>query len=302
MYDLIIVGAGPGGLAAALDAHYLKLRTLVIEADKAGGALSQSYPWKGVDSFLGFHKKKGGEISDVIVRHVMDSGAEIKENECVLEITKGSHFSVKTSKGIYDSRTVIIATGIRGTPRNLGVPGEDLAGVSYSVSDPSQFKGRNVLVVGGGDSAADCALGLEEAGANVWMAHRKDELRATDENRESISKSSVRMLWSNEVVNFTGKTKLSGAVLSGKEGKKNLPIDNAVICIGSLPSTACLEKLGITAEGSSVKVDENCMTGVEGLFAAGDMVSSLKRIPQALATGEKAVYAAYKMIKNPYWK
>lgn len=305
MHDVIIVGGGPAGLAAALDARYLRLKTLVFEADRAGGALSQSYPWKVVDSYLGFHERKGQEISDVIVGHARKSGAEIRENEAVEEISSGKgSFTVKTAKGRYEARTVIIATGIRGTPVKLGVPGEELEGISYSLSEPKKMKGKNVLVVGGGDSAADIALALENAGAKVWMAHRKDQLRATDENMEKIDGSSVKMLWRHEIERFGGKGKLDKAFLFNNktDEKSSLSIDAAVICIGSVASDRCMQGLGLKMDGPCVKVDENGMTSVEGLFAAGDIVSKLKRIPQALASGEKAAYSAYKMIKNPYWK
>jgi thioredoxin reductase (NADPH) len=304
VYDVIIVGAGPAGLAAALDARYLRLKALVLEAGKAGGAPVQSYPWKGVDSYLGLKDMTGSDVAGRIVEHARSSGAEIREMEPVEEIVKGGTFSVRTSGGSYDAKAVIIATGIRGVPRRLGVPGEALEGVGYGVQEPKEFSGKNVLVVGGGDSAADCALGLRKAGAKVWMAHRKDELRATADNREKLSKSGIAMLWSHEVERFSGKGRLTGAVLFNNKNneKKELGIDAAVILIGSVPVGDCLQKLGISIDRGCVKVDGDCMTSVRGVFAAGDIVSDIKRIPQALATGERAAYAPYKYLKNPYWK
>jgi len=305
MYDVIIVGAGPAGLSAALDAHYLKLNTLVLEAEKAGGALSQTYPWKKVDSCLGFYEKKGMEIADAIVGHARKAGIRIREWERVESVTKGDEFfTVKTSKAEHRSRIVILATGIRAIPRKLGVPGEGLEGVLYSVDKPSGFRGKHVLVVGGGDSAADTALGLDEAGAHVWLAHRRDELRATAENVENLKKSGVKMLWSHEVREFAGSGKLEKAhVVDKKTGKVSvLGVDAAVVCIGSMPSREYLANMGVKMENGLVPVGKDCMTDIKGLFAVGDIVSSLKRIPQALATGEKAAFAAYKLVKNPYWK
>jgi len=303
-YDVIIVGAGPAGLAAALDAKYLKLKTLVLDAGKAGGALIQSYPWKGVDSYLGFKDMKGREVAGSMVEHARSSGADIREMEAVKEILKGKAFGVKTEKGRYEAKAVIVATGIRGIPRKMCVEGEDLEGIFHTVSDPGKFSGKKVLVVGGGDSAADCALGLDKAGAKVWLAHRKDELRATDDNKCIIGKSGITMLWSHEVELFSGKGKLASATLfSSKSRKKTtLELDAAVICIGSIPANDCLQKLGVKMENACVRVDKNGMTSIPGLFAAGDIVSDIKRIPQALATGEKAAYSAYKYLKNPYWK
>ncbi len=304
VYDVVIVGAGPAGLAAALDAQYLRLKTLVLEAGKAGGAPAQSYPWKDVDSYLGLSSMKGKDVAERISGHARSSGAEIRETEPVTEIMKGKTFRVKTSRGVYEARTVIAATGIRGVPKKLGVPGEALEGVFYAVFDPKKFSGKKVLVVGGGDSAADCALGLHGAGATVWMSHRKDELRATNDNRKKISKSGIKMLWSHEVERFSGNGMLEGAVLFSNKTKEKvtLSLDAAVILIGSVPADDCLQKLGISIEKGCVKVDGNCMTSVPGVFAAGDIVSDIKRIPQALATGERAAYAVYKYLKNPYWK
>ncbi|UCD02809.1 MAG: NAD(P)-binding domain-containing protein [Candidatus Aenigmatarchaeota archaeon] len=304
VYDVIIIGAGPAGLAAALDAEYLKLKTLILEAGKAGGALIQSYPWKGVDSYLGFKDMKGKEVADRVVSHAKSMGAEIHEMETVLEVKRGKTFRVKTDKNEYEARAVIFATGIRGVPRKLSVEGESLDGIVHSVSDPKKFKGKKVLVVGGGDFAADCALGLDGAGARVWMAHRKDKLRATDDNREKIAKSGIKMLWNHEVEKFSGGGKLESATLFNNktDEKMSLNLDAAVICIGSIPAADCLQKLGIKIEKVCVEVDKEGMTSIPGIFAAGDIVTDIKRIPQALATGEKAVYSAYKYLKNPYWK
>ena len=143
VYDLIIIGAGPAGLQAALDARYLKLSTLLLEAEKAGGALSQSYPWKTVDSFLGFSEMTGRQISNRAVEHAKAVGAEIREMEEVTAITrKGPEFTVRTEKGQYTGKSVILATGIRGIQRKLGIPGEELEGVSHFVTSTKKFSGK----------------------------------------------------------------------------------------------------------------------------------------------------------------
>ena len=304
IYDLIIIGAGPAGLAAALDAEYLKLKTLVLEAGRAGGALIQSYAWKGVDSYLGFNGMKGKEVAESIVKHAKSAGAEIHEMETAHEVKGTKTFKVITNKDEYEAKAVIFATGIRGVPRKLSVEGESLEGIVHSVDNPNKYSGKDVLVVGGGDFAADCALGLDAAGTKVWMAHRKDKLRATDDNRDKISRSGIKMLWNHEVEKFFGEDDLEGAVLfDNRTNKKTrLDLDAAVICIGSIPAGDCLQKLGVKMDNACVEVDKDGMTSVPGIFAAGDIVADIKRIPQALATGEKAVYSAYKYLKNPYWK
>jgi len=304
MYDVIIIGAGPAGLAAALDCSYLELRSLVIDSGQAGGALSQVYPWKPVDSFLGFFEKHGQEIADMIVSHVKKTGVKIHENEHVDRITGKGPFTIKTQLDEYRAKAVIVATGIRGIPRKLGVPGQDLKGIMYCLKDPQSFTGKNVLVIGGGDSAADSALGLAGAGAHVWMAHRRDKLRATDESRDNIKKSSIKMLWNHEAQRFTGDGRVSKAWLLDNKSSKvhSVDVDAVVLCISSVPTNECIRGTGVKTENASISVDSNGMTSVPGIFAAGDIVTKLKRIPQATATGERAAYSAYMWIKNPYWK
>jgi thioredoxin reductase (NADPH) len=303
-YDLIIIGGGPAGLAAALDAEYLRLKTLVLEARKAGGALSQMYPWKKVDSFLGLKGMKGQEVSDRIVDHVKSAGVDVREGEEVQEIIAGNPFKVVTKDETFESTAVILATGVRGVPKKLGVPGEDLSGVIHFLPKPEKYADSKVLVVGGGDSAADSALGLDAIGAHVWLAHRREDLRAQDESKEDLKKSKVEMLWNTEVESITGNDKVEGAkVFNNKTSeKKDIECDTVLICIGSASTKDHLERLGIKMESALVEVDEDGMTSVPGIFAAGDIVCKIKRIPQALATGERAAYSAYKYIKKPYWK
>jgi len=303
-YDVIIIGAGPAGMSAALDAAYLKLKALVLDADVAGGALSQTYPWKRVDSFLGFRDMKGMDVARRLVEHVRKEGIEIREHEKAEEVSRGKRFTVRTARGKYDSSAIIIATGIRGLPRQLSAPGERLAGVEYSVSDPAQYDGKRVLVIGGGDSAADTALGLYEAGAQVWLAHRKHELRARDECRERLESSGVEILWDTEVASIRGKGKVEKVVLANNQTgeRRELECDSVIISIGSFPAEELIKALGIRMKDSLVKVDADGMTALKGVFAAGDIVSPIKRIPQALASGERAAYGAYKFIKSPYWK
>ncbi len=303
--DLIIIGGGPAGLAAALDAKYLKLDALVLEAERAGGALSQSYPWKTVDSYLGFNGMTGRQIANRVVDHARKAGAEVREFEEVKDVKRTNHsFCVKTDKGEYRASAVIIATGMRGVQRKLSVPGEDLEGVSHFVTSIKRFEGKSILVVGGGNSAADCALGLEEAGARVWLAHRRDEMRATGENKERITKSGITMLWNTEVEKIEGNGAVEKAVVVDNKTKKKqtLKLDGVIVCIGSVPSKDYLQHLGIRMTDSLVKVDRDGMTNIKGVFAAGDIVDNIKRIPQALATGERAAYSAFRFIKNPYWE
>jgi len=304
VYDVIIVGGGPAGLSAVLTACYLKLKHLVIEACQAGGILTRTYPWKEVDSFIGFFEKSGQEVADFMVSHVKREGAKIKEGEVVEEIKKDKKiFTVKTDKGEYQTKTILLTTGTMGTPRKLGIPGEDNKNVYYSIIDPKKHKGKKVLVVGGGDSALEGAVTLSRAGARVWIAHRKDEFRAMEKNQEDLKKSKAKVLFSTELKRIVGNRKISKVELANnKTGKSDfLKIDEVFIFIGSVFDVELFKKLGVRMKNGSVKVDDEMKTNVEGIFAAGDITGRLKRIPEAIGEGHLAVYSIYKYIKHPYW-
>ena len=161
-YELIVVGSGPGGLSAALTGACYKLKTLVLESASAGGALMNNYPWKIVDNHLGFKDLNGMECAEILVRHVRDEGVEIKENEAVEDIKRvDDGIMVETTKNKYSAKAVVLAIGL-GTPFKLGIPGENMDGVIYSLPDPGKYNGKRVLVVGGGDTAVECAMALQD--------------------------------------------------------------------------------------------------------------------------------------------
>jgi thioredoxin reductase (NADPH) len=300
MYDVIIVGAGPAGISAGLTACYFKLKALVLEATTVGGALTHAYPWKEPDSCLGMKGKSAGEIARLMINHVKAEGCHFRECEEVLEIKAGKTIRVKTDKASYQSRTVVLAIGTVGTPRKLGIPGEDSPKVAYFVKDPRAFKGKRVLVVGGGDSAIQCALGLEENKAKVWIAHRRDEFRCMDDAKCKVKESGIKVLWNTELKQVKGsKVSLQN---NKTQALQEMGFDQIFIFAGSVMNTGFLGKIGVKLDGNKIVVDKDMKTNVKGVFAAGDITGGIKRIPQAIAQGETAVYSAYKFIKNPYWK
>jgi len=305
VYDVIIVGGGPAGLSAVLTACYLKLKHLVIEASLAGGILERNYPWKEVDSFIGFYEHSGKEVADSMVSHVKKEGAVIREGELVEEITKDRKkmFTVKTDKGKYHAKTVLLTTGTMGTPRKLGIPGEDNRNVYYSIIDPKKHKGKKVLVVGGGDTALEGAVTLSRAGAKVWIAHRRNEFRAMEKNQEDLKKSGAKTLFNSELKKISGTREVRKVtILNNKTNKESpLEVDEVFVFIGSVFDVELFRKLGIRMKGQSVVVDNEMRTNVEGVLAAGDITGRLKRIPEAIGEGHLAVYTIYKYLRNPYW-
>ncbi len=302
-YELIIVGAGPAGLSAALIGGYYGLKTLVIESASAGGALTNKYPWKIVENYLGFRGMTGLEIAKRMVEHAKSSSAEIKENETVMDIKKEGGFRVITNKSEYKSKSIILAIGL-GIPQKLGIKNEDIDGVIYSVSNPMSYKSKGVVVIGGGDSAIESAVELQKFGANVRIMHRKWEFRASEENTKKIIQSGIRIFYNTEVREIYGDKKVKGVVLidkeTGKEGK--LDTDVILVSIGTSSNKEFLQKMGVkTNERGNVIVDELGRTNIQGIFAAGDVVGKWLRIPEAIGEGGFAGINAFKYVKNPYW-
>jgi thioredoxin reductase (NADPH) len=184
-------------------------------------------------------------------------------------------------------------------PRRLGVPGEDNPKVHYSIAEPREYKKKKVLVVGGGDTALECALVLNKAGAKVYLAHRKDQFRAMNKTQEEVKCSKINILFSTELKEIRGK---KAKLINNKTNEySTLEIDNIVICIGSVFSLDFLKPLGVKTKGDCIPVDECMKTNVEGFYAAGDITGRLKRIPEAIGEGHLAIYSIFKYLKKPYW-
>ena len=302
--EIIVVGAGPAGLSAALTIAYYKADVLVLEAASAGGALINAYPWKRVDNYLGFSGKNGLEVTEEMVRHVRAEGVEIRENEPVLDIKKeGSAIRVQTNRESYSAKAVILAIGL-GMPRKLGVKGEDLEGVVYCLPDPNAYQGKRILVVGGGDTALECAAELQKNHAQAMIAHRRDSFRATKKNILCLEEACVRVLWNTQVSEIIGVGKVETVALkNNRDGIETIEdFDNVLIAAGTAPNTDFLGRIGVKTSENKVLVDPDMRTNIEGVFAAGDVVGKWVRIPQAIGEGGLAGLNAFKYVKNPYWK
>jgi thioredoxin reductase (NADPH) len=303
-YEVIVVGGGPAGLSAAITTAYYKLKTLVIESGSAGGALVNQYPWKKVDNYLGIYEKSGLEVSELMVEHARKEGVHIRENESVEDIKKGAKgLTVKTSKGEYKASAVILAVGL-GSPRKLGIKGENLKNVLYSLPDPPAYKGKRILVVGGGDTAVECAVELKRNGAQVSIAHRREKFRATDKNVTCVGEECVNVLWNTEAKAVKGKGKVQKAVLYNnvEDTDTEWELDAILFSLGTVANTEFLQKIGVKLDDrNNIVVDPDMRTNIEGVFAAGDVVGKWIRIPQAIGEGGLAGLNAFKYVKNPYW-
>ncbi|MFQ5442668.1 MAG: NAD(P)-binding domain-containing protein [Thermodesulfobacteriota bacterium] len=260
MHDLLIIGAGPAGFAASLGAMQHKLSCVTVEQDSLGGTVFHfprgkivmtapaELPMVGMVKFTETTKEELlGFWEDVEKK----TGVKINYKERVEEITKnGNGFTVKTSKDTYKARTVLLAIGRRGTPRKLGVPGEDQPKVVYRLIDPEQYRGQKVLVVGGGDSALEAATSIAaEKDTKVTISYRSEAFsRAKEKNRQKVKTAEadgrLTVLMKSNVKNING-----GTVKIEQEGKLlDIENDAVIISAGGILPTAFLKKVGITVD------------------------------------------------------
>lgn len=259
-YDLVIVGAGPAGLSAALEAKTKNLRFVVVEQDSIGGTLAHyprgkmvmtqpaDLPLVGQFQFREASKEQLVDFWHDVIRK---TGLKIQTNtrvESVKPLDQG--FLVVTTKGELRCHNVLLALGRRGTPRRLGVPGEDQSKVVYRLIDPEQYIGRKVLVVGGGDSAVEAAISVaRQPGAKVTLSYRGKAFgRAKPANRDRLttaqSRGQLKVLLESEVKEI----KPAAVVLNTPQGLQTIPNDVVVICAGGLLPTPFLHSAGIQVE------------------------------------------------------
>jgi len=258
LYDVCIVGAGPGGISASLRAVERKLSYLTLEQDEVGGTVAKyprqklvltspvEFPLHGRFRKLELSKE---DLLQFWHGAVQKAGLRVNAKERVEDVSRGAdgRFLVTTAKGSYAARAVILALGRRGTPRTLGVSGEELPKVMYSLIDAEAYRDASVLVVGGGDSAVEAALGLAyQKGNKVTMSYRGTTFhRIKDRNQrhiqEAVASGKVRVLFNSEVVEVRNRT----VVLRAGETRQELSNDYVWVFVGGTSPTAFLQKIGI---------------------------------------------------------
>jgi len=295
LYDVVILGAGPAGLTAALYAARAKLSTLVVTGPLVGGQITLTY---SVDNYPGFSEGVGGvALADMFKAHAKRFGAEFLEAPATSVDFSGKPFRVITRERNVEARSVIIATGLK--DRKLGVPGEDRLqghGVFHCATcDAALYEGRRVLVVGGGDSAIQEAIDLARFASEVTLVHRRDSLRAcrclTDAAK---AEPKIRFLLSTVVEEITGEKRVEMVMLRDlKTGSSySVPADGVLVAIGWYPNTSIFNgQIDMDEEGYIANV--GVKTSVAGVFIAGDLMDRVYRqVVTACASGCQAAIEA----------
>lgn len=294
-YDIIIVGAGPGGLTAGIYAGRQGTKNLILDKGLAGG-IGREVP--EMENYPGFDNISGLELIEKMKVQAIKN-CELHENENVLEITKnGDDFTVKTDNDSYLSKSIILATG--SSHRQLNAKGEDEfkgKGVSYCATcDGFFFQGRDIIMVGGGNSALQEALYLDNLGANVTLVHRRDEFRAQKHLQNQIEEKGINVIYNAVVEEIKGDMLVDSVVLKDtKTGElTDLPISGIFISVGYIPHTELAEQLGVNLDESGhIIIDTEQKTNIEHVYAIGDVCVGLKQWVVACGEGAVAATSAY---------
>ncbi len=299
MYDLIIIGGGPGGLTAGIYAIRLGLKTVLLEKELVGGQIALS---DVIENYPGFPSISGAGLMEKFEEHARGLGLEIKMNE-VSGIRQEEGLQVlSTADGEMKAKAVIIATGAR--PRRLGAKGEvDYTGkgVSYCATcDGPFFRGQTVLVVGGGDTALKEAVYLSKIASKVYLAHRRDKFRGEKIQQDRVAAAeNIELLKSHILKEVRGDMIVKEAVLEDlkTEEEKTLPVDGVFIFVGISPTTGFVDVE--KDEQGFIKTNQNMETSVPGIYAAGDCrTTPLLQVATAVGDGAIAAYKAAEYIEE----
>ena len=296
VYDMIVVGGGPGGYTAALYAARAGLRTLIVERLSPGGQMNLTGI---IENYPGFPQGvEGFQLSMDMHAQAESFGAETKYAEVTKLELEAPVKTVYTTDGVFYAKTLVIATGAN--PRDLGVAGEwELAGrgVAYCAHcDGGFYRGKTVAVVGGGNSAAAEALYLSRIAKEVILIHRRSELRATKIYHKPLMEApNIRFLWESQVESFLADDVLKGIkvknLVSGEV--QEVAVDGLFVSIGRKPATELVKDMLTLDEAGYIMAGEDTLTNVPGVYAVGDVrTKALRQIVTAVADGAMAAHMA----------
>jgi thioredoxin reductase (NADPH) len=304
-YDLIVIGAGPAGLTAAIYAQRALLKTLILEKSLPGGKLNKT---EDVDNYPGFISIKGPELATKMTEHAKHYEIDWRQKEVTKVEKKNEKFILKTSENnTFNTRAVIIASGA--IENKLKIKGEkELTnlGVSYcAICDGFLFREREVVVVGGGYSALETALYMSNIASKIYLVHRRADFRAEKEIAKKVKNNPKIILLLNSIlVKIAGKQKVEKVIINNLMNNETneLPTDAVFPCVGLSPLSNLIHELGICDKQNYIFIKDDCSTSVPGLFAAGDVArnneNKIKQIVTATAEGAIAAQSVIKYLES----
>lgn len=301
LFDIVIVGAGPGGLAAGLYGARAKLKIVVLEKELPGGQINKTGL---IEDYPGFNSIDARELAEKMANHAKEVGAEIRSTSASAIRKVGDHFEVDTTEGVLKAKTVIAATG--GSPNYLGCAGEKefwTKGVSYcAICDGPLplFRNKPMVVVGGGDAALEEGMYLTKYASKIYLVHRREEFRASQIIQERARQNpKIEFLLNSALETVGGSDLVEWAdVKNLKTGKMTrIPVSGVFIYIGFKPNSDLIKESLKKDAAGHILTNQNMETSVPGLFAVGDVRQQLTRqITNAVGDGTTAAVAAEKFI------
>ena len=295
MKDMIIVGAGTAGLSAAIYAQRSGLKALVLEGNAYGGQIVNT---PDIENYPGIAHISGFDFATNLYQQALDLGAKVQYEKVVEVIDDGEIKTVKTTKNEYQTKALILATGL--VRRHIGLPNEDRfmgKGVSYCATcDGAFFKNKVVVVNGGGNVALEDAQYLADLCEKVYVIHRRDAFRAEQaEINRILEKKNIECVYDSTVTKLNGNDHLESIEVRDKEGNtRQLDVAALFVAIGQIPLNEAFKNIVDLDESGYIKADELGYTNHPGIFAAGDCrVKSLRQLATAASDGANAATSAY---------
>lgn len=300
MYDIIIVGAGPAGLTAAIYARRASKKVLVLEAKNYGGQIIntldiENYPVEEHISGFDFATKIYNQAKNLGAEIIFEKVTNINDNKDEKEVV--------TTKNTYKAKAIILATGSEN--RKLGLPNEEQLvgkGISYCATcDGAFYKKKKVAVVGGGNTALEDALYLTDIADTVYLIHRRDEFRGEDKTISTLKeKNNIEFIYNSNVTKLNATDKLESIEVTNNEGTtKTILVDGLFIAVGRIPENQNFAKLINVDNTGYIIAKEDCKTNIDGIFVAGDnRVKDVRQLVTATSDGAIAATNAVKYINN----
>lgn len=301
-YDIVVIGAGPAGLAAGIYGRRAGLEVLILDASPlSGGQILSTYE---IDNYPGLPGLSGPALSEKMRAHSDKLGVEFATGRVKSIIDHGSYKELVTRKVTFEARAVIVATGA--SNKRLGCQGEDELsgmGVSYCATcDGAFFKEKTVAVVGGGDVALEDALYLARGCAKVYLIHRRDAFRGAAVLQKQVkATANIEIIYDTVVDSINGSASVESLTLTNKnnENVTNIPVDGVFIAVGTVPNTTGIEGLPAIDEAGYIIAGEDGITSIDGIYAAGDVrTKQLRQVITAAADGANAVTSADRFLQT----